>query len=523
MGNFDTTKAAIKNVIKENNNQEITGTVLQDVLINILNNIGVGYIFGGIATTTTKPESITGTNAPVYYIANEIGTYVNFDNIVVNKNEFALLLNGADKKWRKAFVNIADFAGSSVQTGVKGNINNYVYSNGTIYDIEKSVSSMKFDIIKNDGKCIIRHFFWGRTEGDGNYISKIIPTANSSSDGAMSKETYNTLATQVTKNSEQDDAINKIRSTLNNVNQVVDELGYINLGNFDSEQDALNKLSEISICGNIKISNARLTYGFYASILMSQCIENDYCRQIIINKTNVYQRAIYFADSNRTTIAFIENWSLFTGDRLKWDSSSNKYTLSQFESEAINKEHTDPIPTANSSSDGLMSKETYNTLATQVTKNSEQDDAINKIRSTLLAVAHVIYVDDIELQRITVDRYPSTSEDYKTGQPLRIYSTQGKDIPSTVVKPNKYGIWFGAYLGLTAGFKRYNTESVCGITSEDLYNLTPTNYALQDYIFFDNTNKKYTNLYKGTDGLFAQSNSKLDVLLKADDIIKLSK
>ena len=106
MGNFDTARAHIKNVIKENNNQEITGNILQNVLIDILNNIGVGYIFGGIADPTTKPESLTGTNAPVYYISNKAGTYVNFDNIVVNENELAFLVNGSDKKWKKFSINI---------------------------------------------------------------------------------------------------------------------------------------------------------------------------------------------------------------------------------------------------------------------------------------------------------------------------------------------------------------------------------------------------------------------------------
>ena len=106
MGNFDTARAHIKNVIKENNNQEITGDILQNVLIDILNNIGVGYIFGGIADPTTKPESLTGTNAPVYYISNKAGTYVNFDNIVVNENELAFLVNGSDKKWKKFSINI---------------------------------------------------------------------------------------------------------------------------------------------------------------------------------------------------------------------------------------------------------------------------------------------------------------------------------------------------------------------------------------------------------------------------------
>lgn len=128
------------------------------------------------------------------------------------------------------------------------------------------------------------------------------------------------------------------------------------LGNFGTEQEALDALAKVEICGNKDIVHIHLIYGSYATIICLQSIEANYCRQIIYNKTKMLQRAIYFADSNRTQISYKEDWSFLFGDRLKWDCSKNKYLLSQFEGPNFNDVCTNPIPTANDEHDGLMSK-----------------------------------------------------------------------------------------------------------------------------------------------------------------------
>ena len=128
------------------------------------------------------------------------------------------------------------------------------------------------------------------------------------------------------------------------------------LGNFGTEQEALDALAKVEICGNKDIVHVHLTYGGYANIIMIQSIENNYCRQIIFNKSKLFQRAIYFKDSARTQISYKEDWSFLFGDRLKWDCSKNKYLLSQFEGPNFNDVCTNPIPTANDEHDGLMSR-----------------------------------------------------------------------------------------------------------------------------------------------------------------------
>lgn len=151
------------------------------------------------------------------------------------------------------------------------------------------------------------------------------------------------------------------------------------LGNFESEEAALNALKAIEISSNSNIVHTHCTYANGAmSITMMQNVENDYTRQIIFNKSKVFQRAVYFTDGTRQEISYAEDWSCLFGDRLQWDSGENKYVLRQFDL-SFNRKYTDPIPTATANNDGLMSSATYNTLATHVTE-------IEKLKQQIIAL-----------------------------------------------------------------------------------------------------------------------------------------
>ena len=52
---YDQIKESIKAVIKENGNYEITGNVLQTVLLSMVDTLGPEYQFLGIATKSTVP------------------------------------------------------------------------------------------------------------------------------------------------------------------------------------------------------------------------------------------------------------------------------------------------------------------------------------------------------------------------------------------------------------------------------------------------------------------------------------
>jgi hypothetical protein len=80
------------------------------------------------------------------------------------------------------------------------------------------------------------------------------------------------------------------------------------------------------------------------------------------------------------------NGSIFGGDRLKWDSSSNKYLLNQFDSASATPSFTDPIPTATSSKDGLFSKSSYSYVFSETGKLRTDVDALKKVTQAPCAI-----------------------------------------------------------------------------------------------------------------------------------------
>ena len=82
MANYNNLKAAIDAVITANGQQEITGPILNNVLKAMVNALGEGYLFKGIAYPDTDPGT---PDQNMVYLAGEAGTYPNFGGIVVPK------------------------------------------------------------------------------------------------------------------------------------------------------------------------------------------------------------------------------------------------------------------------------------------------------------------------------------------------------------------------------------------------------------------------------------------------------
>ena len=87
MANWSVLKAAIVDIIKTNGNQAITGQLLQNVLNNIITNVGENSTFAGVATISTNPGAPDG---PVFYIATTTGVYPNFNGLEVLEGEAAI-------------------------------------------------------------------------------------------------------------------------------------------------------------------------------------------------------------------------------------------------------------------------------------------------------------------------------------------------------------------------------------------------------------------------------------------------
>lgn len=95
MAQYETLKSSIQAVIKQNGNNEITGEILQQSLLAIINSLGSGYQFVGVATPTTNPGT---PDQNVYYIASQSGSYANF-GLSVNANE--LVVFAYNGNWTK--------------------------------------------------------------------------------------------------------------------------------------------------------------------------------------------------------------------------------------------------------------------------------------------------------------------------------------------------------------------------------------------------------------------------------------
>lgn len=78
MSNYATLKQAIQSAIRTNGNEEITGAVLQNALLSIIDSIGANYTFAGVATPQTNAGA---PDQNVFYIGGA-GTYTNFGTTV---------------------------------------------------------------------------------------------------------------------------------------------------------------------------------------------------------------------------------------------------------------------------------------------------------------------------------------------------------------------------------------------------------------------------------------------------------
>lgn len=108
MSKWSTLKAAIAKVIKTNGTQAITGSVLQNVLNNIVSSLGENYQFVGIATTLTNPGTPDGN---VFYLAGE-GIYANFSNLAIDTGQLGILIwNGS---WSKQTLEIGAGSGNTI-------------------------------------------------------------------------------------------------------------------------------------------------------------------------------------------------------------------------------------------------------------------------------------------------------------------------------------------------------------------------------------------------------------------------
>lgn len=275
----------------------------------------------------------------------------------------------------------------TVQTGVVGNNQQYVYSVSS--DNTHAVMSGTFKAFQNSGQCLIRHKFWGSTNDytDGQYTTCEIPKVSTGANGvfeaAMLVRLRNTTLKEI--NSTNDKVVisypNYANGSTNSLEiskattakagvmtaaqvSALDNLSshIIDLGDYQNEDEALNKIGQLGICNNRNLVHVHLTYhandsSAKTTLILIQSIEGKKCRQYIFNKRQVYTRLIHFTDESLSEHEFIEDFTFMFPDRLVWSDSHHGYLMSQFGSITYGKDYSDPIPYASTTACGLMSKE----------------------------------------------------------------------------------------------------------------------------------------------------------------------
>lgn len=178
MANWTILKTAIANVIKANGNKEITGAVLQNTLINIVNAVGENATFAGIATPSTNPGVPDG---PVFYLTSQVGIYSNFDRIEVNGEVVILKNNGAS--WQK------------IPTGIA--------TSNNLLQIEKELENVKIStqevIINSDGITNSSSYVWADVKlplsANVEYLLKI--SGNLTLDSSLASPYYQIVGTNL--------------------------------------------------------------------------------------------------------------------------------------------------------------------------------------------------------------------------------------------------------------------------------------------------------------------------------------
>ena len=179
MSNYNNLKTAIDANIKQNGNQEITGPILNSVLNQMVNILGTGYQFAGVATL--DPATDPGTpDAKVFYIANGKGTYTNFGSLEVTEDEVVVLY--WDSAWHKVSTGIASQAKLSELNSIIGDDNRipiqFIDGKYIIFNVDNS-TGVSIDATYLGSNASFRYAIQPCKKGDIFDIHTYVDTSNS--------------------------------------------------------------------------------------------------------------------------------------------------------------------------------------------------------------------------------------------------------------------------------------------------------------------------------------------------------
>ena len=141
MANYSNLINSIRAVIKQNGTNDITGQLMQDVLVTMTNTIGRFAAFAGTAMPSTNPNNPDQT---VYYLTSIPGTYVNFGGIVVPPDRLVALHNISGSWEMVVVVTFSDGGTISIDPALDPDSVNPV-ENRAIYAALQNIAVKKYE------------------------------------------------------------------------------------------------------------------------------------------------------------------------------------------------------------------------------------------------------------------------------------------------------------------------------------------------------------------------------------------
>lgn len=190
MANYSDLKSSINSIITTNGNNEITGALLNQVLTSMIDSLGAGYQFAGIANLTTNPGT---PDQRLFYIASTPGVYSNFSRIELYSGEIAILK--WDGAWTKETTGAMSESSGAYKTDVI-NSNEFYESIGLYGDFVigglsagNLVESIKYRVASNKLISFDRDVEFEIDDGFEIDVHRFVNGSYSSSTGWQKKRT----------------------------------------------------------------------------------------------------------------------------------------------------------------------------------------------------------------------------------------------------------------------------------------------------------------------------------------------
>jgi len=129
--NNEILKQSVRDQIKENGNKEITGPILQNTILAVINQFGTGSVYGGFAVPTTVPAN---TDVNLFYLAKTPGTYTNFASYVLTEGKTVVFTNKTGVWVAEEYISVKSIK-TIAKTGTVGLVDTYTitYTDNTIF------------------------------------------------------------------------------------------------------------------------------------------------------------------------------------------------------------------------------------------------------------------------------------------------------------------------------------------------------------------------------------------------------